>query len=167
MPKKTIRRETILSHGLREREQKGQKGVLICKSCQNVYFDKEWFNRDVFLKSHRFQGKTKYTTCPACVAIKLDSPEGIVQLSGDFLASHKQEVVNLVRGVENRQVKGNPLDRIISIKQDGGQLTITATKKELAVAIGKELRRAFKGSLKIRWARDEDFVRIEWERGES
>ena len=166
MPRKTIRKETILSHGLGDREPKGGKGVLICKDCQNIYYDKEWFNRDVFLKNHSIKSKTKYTTCPACERKRINYPEGIIKLSGDFLSSHRSEVINLLRGVENRQLKSNPLNKIIDIKENKKQLTVTTTKKELAVAIGKELKRAFKGNLRIKWVKGEDLVRIEWKREE-
>ncbi len=166
MSKAMIMKKTVLSHGLKDRESKGQKGILICKSCQNIYYDKEWFNRDAFLKHHAIKGKTRYTTCPACDRKRQNLPEGIIKLSGDFLFSHKANIINLLRGVENRQQKGNALDRIIDIKEDKEQLTVTTTKKELAIAIGKELKRAFKGDLKIRWAKDDNLVRIEWEREE-
>ncbi len=175
MSKKIIRKETVSSHWaykepqgqkglLVGRESKGQKGLLICQGCGNIYFDKEWFSKDNFLKHHALQGEIRYTNCPACKSTKSNSPTGIIKLSGNFLLVHKKEIINLIKSVERRLCKNNPLDRIIDVKENNGQAIITTTSKELAIAIGKDIKRAFKGDLKIKWTKDEDLVRIGWER---
>lgn len=165
--KKVFRKESVLPHGLGDRELKGKRGLMVCRVCQNVYYDKKWFSKDRFYKEHpdKLKASKRFTVCPACERKRLMYPEGIVNLNGDFFRNHRQEVFNLIKAVEKRQQKNNPLDRLISIEdtKDRGS-TITTTKRELAVAIGKELKRAFKGDLKIKWTKGEDLVRIEWER---
>lgn len=61
---------------------------------------------------------------PACNRIHDNYPAGEVILSGSFLAKHKQEIIELARNTEQAERDEHPLQRIMSISEDGDKLVI-------------------------------------------
>ncbi len=105
--------------------------------------------------------------CPACERIAQDYPAGVVDIGGGFAQSHREELINLARNVEERECREHPLKRIMSIVEGDGGIQNPVTHGKLADAIGRALKSAYEGELehppttgeqgnlvRIRWTRD-------------
>lgn len=102
--------------------------------------------------------------CPACRRIKDRVPGGIVTLTGAFVAQHESEIRNIAQNVERMERGEHPLQRIIECKNEDGGLQFITTYEHIARRIGEAVHSAYKGELSIQYAKDEKFVRIDWQR---
>ena len=105
--------------------------------------------------------------CPACERIESDYPAGVVHVEGGFAAAHREELVGLIRGVEERERGEHPLKRVMAIVDEGDGFAVTVTDGKLAESMGSALKSAYEGELerppttsekgnlvRVRWARD-------------
>ena len=137
----------------------GKIDIVICKKCGSVYYGKSWHHRLEDYKHLSEHKNIKFVLCPACQMIKDKQYEGVVTLI-NIPQDKKAEILNLVRNVGQRAFEKDPLDRIIKIKKGGKDMAIFTTENQLAVIIGKQIKRAFQGKLNIKWSHQESTVRI-------
>jgi NMD protein affecting ribosome stability and mRNA decay len=102
--------------------------------------------------------------CPACQRIRDDFPAGYVSLGGDYLAGHREEILNIVRNCEAVEKAGHPLQRIIAIKDVESGILVTTTDAHLARRIAEGVHDACKGSLALQYNNEENLVRATWRR---
>lgn len=102
--------------------------------------------------------------CPACHRVQDDFPAGYVTLEGDFLAKHRDEVLSLVRNLEQKERAQHPLQRIMNIVDQEGAVLVTTTDSHLARDIGEAVRHAFQGHLEFHYNPEENLVRVRWKR---
>ena len=102
--------------------------------------------------------------CPACQRIQDEFPAGFVTIRGDYLKSHRDEILAVVNGQEEREKAENPLQRIMEIRDVAGGLQVATTDSHIARGIGEALQSALQGDLKIRYSKDENLVRVAWKR---
>jgi len=81
----------------------------VCRECKVVYHKGRWTWDPVPSKSHE-------VVCPACARIRDGAPSGVLLLTGEFVASHRQEILGLARNEEARVKAEHPLARIIKIE---------------------------------------------------
>lgn len=134
----------------------------ICPSCNLLYHDKRWIKNDelanmVSMIAYQYK-------CPACRKIEDRYVMGVVNISGNFYNTHKEDIINLIKNTEKKEILRNPLDRIMSLKNVKGMMVVETTSENLAIAIGKALKRAYKGNLEIKFSSDNKFVRVNWQR---
>ncbi len=136
----------------------------VCPVCGLVYHNKRWVKDEHILNA--VNALARKHKCPACRKIEDHFVMGIVSISpkSDFVEKHKSEIVNLIRNEEKREFFRNPLDRIISLKENGSELTVETTSENLAIAIGKALRRAYHGEVKFGFSRENKQVKVYWKR---
>lgn len=105
-------------------------------------------------------------TCPACERIANDYPAGVVRVQGAFVEPHRQELVGLLRHVEEREKAEHPLKRIMAIVDEGTGFVATVTDPKLALSFGRALEKAYGGDLQQPGtaADKENLVRVEWTR---
>lgn len=134
-----------------------------CEHCGAVYMKKRWYlNADA---AGTVSATTAKVVCPACLKIRDNFPGGIVTLSGQFMTAHKDEFLHLIRNEEQRARGFNPLERVMSIKENGeGSLVISTTNEKLAQRLGRAFKKAFNGDVTYRWSRNDKLVRVEWAR---
>jgi len=137
----------------------GKPDGSVCKGCGITYRNKRWQ-----LESIAPEERSGEVLCPACERIQGEHPAGVVTLSGDYLAQHKEEILNSLKQHEAKHRQKNPLGRIMEIKEEDGQIIITTTDDKLAQKIGRELFKAQKGELHYQWSHDLNMVRVEWMR---
>jgi len=143
----------------------GPKEVAVCQDCGAVYQRKRW---SMEIQSGLLKGRTvRSVTCPACQKGQDSFPGGVITLSGEFLKPHREEILHLVRNEEARAKRINPLERIISIKDNLKSVEIQTTSDRFAQRIGMEIHRAYKGDVTYNWSRDEKFIRVKWRRGQE
>jgi len=131
----------------------------ICPQCGAVFQEGRW------QWAARPEGAHE-ELCPACRRINDNFPAGVVNISADFLSSHKQEILNLIRHQEELEKAEHPENRLMKIEDAGEQLIVTTTDIHLPERIGKALRSAFHGELVLQYDEDGYFVRVNWHRAD-
>ena len=69
--------------------------------------------------------------------------EGIVTVK-NIPAEKEKELINLIKNFCQTAFSIDPRHRLIAIKKEGSNLTVTLTENELANKLGKKIRDAFK-----------------------
>jgi hypothetical protein len=104
--------------------------------------------------------------CQACHRINDRYPAGLVTLAGQIVGQHGAEMIRLARHQEETEKAEHPLNRIIDVQDEGGQIVITTTDIHLARRIGEAQKRAFRGTLELSYDKDSYFVRVNWRAAE-
>jgi len=102
--------------------------------------------------------------CPACQRIRDGFPAGYVTLGGEYLAAHRDEILNIVQNCEAKEKADHPLQRIIAIKDVEGGVLVTTTDAHLARRIAEGIHDACKGSLALHYSKEENLLRATWTR---
>mgnify|MGYP001025987815 CR=1 FL=1 len=102
--------------------------------------------------------------CPACQRVHDRFPAGYVVLKGDFLAGHRDEVLQLARHHEAKERAEHPLERIMAIEEVEGGVQITTTDTHLARDIGEAVHSAYKGNLEYHYNKEQNLLRVHWAR---
>lgn len=152
-----------------QHEVKGKHPFRVCGFCHAIYFDKHWQNIPELYKWLKKQGRIEEQLCFECTWIKKGTPfasvnyEGEVILDNTIAGNEKNEILNLVRNVGKRAAARDPEDQIIKIDDRGSKIIIRTTENQLAISIGKQVARAFKGGeLKIKYSHEDAPVRVYW-----
>lgn len=136
----------------------------VCTRCGAVYVNQHW-TLDEKQRALMIAGAaTNEVVCPGCKKVAERNPQGIVTLSGDYWPHHREEILNLIRNEESRALGTNPLERIIDIREEGGELIIETTNEKLAQRIGRHIDKAHSGRIDYRWSNDNHLVRVYWSR---
>lgn len=128
-----------------------------CQDCGAVFKDGRWQWLAAPEVAHE-------TLCPACRRIRDRLPAGYVTLLGDFFAAHRDDILHLVRNREAREKAEHPLERVMAVEDIDGGVQITTTDGHLARAIGDAVFDACKGELSVRYAPEDNLVRVRWMR---
>jgi len=128
-----------------------------CPECGAVYHTGRWQWALAPAGAHE-------QLCPACHRIHDRFPAGFVTLSGEFLAGHRDEVLSLARHREAKEKAEHPLQRIMAIEDVEDGVLITTTDPHLARNIGEAVRSAYKGRLEYHYNKEENLLRVRWNR---
>jgi len=129
----------------------------VCPDCGAVYHTGrwQWLPRPA---------QASEVVCPACHRTRDRFPAGYVNLEGDFLQIHRDEILGLLSHHEARARNEHPMERIIAIEDEPKRITITTTDIHLARDLGQALRDAYQGDLTLRYSPDEYLLRVHWKR---
>ena len=103
-------------------------------------------------------------TCPACQRIKDRVPAAFLTLGGEFLLSHKDEIMNLVHNYEKRERREHPLKRIMGSEQKTDGIELSFTDAHLARGIGEALHGAYEGNVDYQYTKGDIMLRVNWTR---
>jgi len=143
--------------------RKGPHEVGVCPECHAIGRKKRWYRDEAEYASLARTGAV-LRRCPACRKIADGFPSGVVTLRGKFLQTHRDELLAIVRNEERRARENNPLERIMEIRGGDGSLEILTTDEKLAQRIGREIRKACRGTVSYKWSEDAHLVRVDWVR---
>lgn len=101
-------------------------------------------------------------TCPACRRIADNVPAGTLTLTGDFIDSHLDEIMNLAINTEKMEKEQHPLERLMRFRKIDNGMVITTTGVHLANRIGHALDAAYKGHSEYRYSDSDVQVSITW-----
>jgi len=135
-----------------------------CPECGAVFDGNRWISSPEETLKREIRKGYKDELCPGDVKIARKELEGIVKLEGDFLKEHKEELTHLVQRIEEQVRNRNIAARIASISNSPDGMLVETTDEHLAEKIGKEVEKAYKGELEIKWRRKDRFVRVTWRR---
>lgn len=131
----------------------------VCPQCGVVFSSGRW----QWLPENP-EGANK-ELCPACQRIHDKVPAGILTLSGDFFAEHRDEIMRLAHNKEEEQKAQHPMKRIMEIEeQEEGDTVITFTDVHLPRGVGEAIERAYEGELDIHYTEEAGIVRVYWKR---
>lgn len=139
--------------------------VSVCGGCRAVYMNKRWYAKGLVYETAVKNPANAQVVCPACHKIRDNFPGGIVTLKGDYVLPHKKDLVQLIKNEEERARGTNPLERVMSVKENGyGSLVIFTTNEKLAQRLGRAIKKAFHGEVAYNWSHDNKLARVDWER---
>ena len=144
--------------------RKGPLDVGICPGCHSISRKKRWYLDEAEYVSLARSGGAVLRRCPACRKIADGFPSGVLTLRGGFLRTHRDEILTIVRNEERRARGTNPLERIMAIREGDGSVEILTTDEKLAQRVGREIRKAYQGTVSYKWSEDANFVRVNWSR---
>ncbi len=145
--------------------QEGLQKLSVCEVCHAVYMNKRWYQDAALYVDAMKNPATARLVCPADLKMRDNFPGGIVTLKGDYAISHKQDLLNLIWNEEGRARGFNPLERVMSVKENGmGSIVIATTNEKLAQRLGRAIKKAFHGEVSYGWSHDNKLVRVEWVR---
>lgn len=145
--------------------RKSASAVGACPGCHAIRSNKRWhLNEKEYAALTRGRGTAVTERCPACRKIADGFPSGVILLRGAYLLEHREEILKLARNEEKRAMGFNPLQRIMSVKEEGGKLEIATTDEKLAQRIGREVRKACRGTVEYKWSEDSKLLRVNWVR---
>lgn len=140
-----------------------KSGVRICSTCGIWFTGKRWAHTVEVQRVPRESAATAFVICPACRMKQDRAFEGEIILRG-LDTKECKEALRLVEHVGTKAFLRDPLDRILSIEMRGSEVRITTSENQLAARIGKKINAAFNGALAIHWSREDEVVRVLWEK---
>jgi NMD protein affecting ribosome stability and mRNA decay len=102
--------------------------------------------------------------CPACQKLRDYAPNGVLRLTGDFVALHRDEILNLIRNQTRKADSVNPLERVMSVEAQSNGIELTTTNEKLAQRIGRAIFKAYSGRVEYQWSPDNKLARVYWHR---
>jgi NMD protein affecting ribosome stability and mRNA decay len=130
----------------------------LCPQCGAVFHRGRW-------QWARAEAGAHETLCPACHRANDGVPAGILSLNGEFLQKHRDEILHLIRNLEEKEKAEHPLKRIMSQEQqDDGGVVINFTDPHLARAAGEGVHSAYEGELEFHYTEGDTLLRLRWER---
>jgi hypothetical protein len=140
--------------------RKAASAVGACPKCHAIRRNKRWHMDEKEYAALTRKGAVTLERCPACRKIADGFPSGVILMRGGYVRDHREQIMKLARNEEKRAMGINPLERIISVEEEGGRLEITTTDEKLAQRIGRELRKACRGTLEYKWSEDSKLLRV-------
>ncbi len=146
----------------------GKVDILLCKTCGAVYFYKSWHHRLAEYPKEESRD-IRFTLCPACQMIKDKKFEGEIILE-NAPEKFKKDIKKLAENFGKRAQEADPMDRIISIKEEKmkraparekrgavsrkdfegkSYIRILTTENQLAKRLAKKINEVFGRKLKL------------------
>ena len=129
----------------------------VCNKCGAIYLKGRWVWGEAPLSANT-------ATCPACRRIADRFPAGHIELQGTFFNEHREEILNLVHNIEEKEKANHPMERIMQIEQLPGGARVTTTGIHLARGIGSALSSAYNGETSTQYLDGESTVKVAWTR---
>ncbi len=139
------------------RDRSKPAGPTACPQCGAVFQKGRWIWAPK-------PARARDLLCPACRRMNDADPGGTVTLTGPFFREHKDEILGLVRNEEATAKAEHALSRIMTMADRNGDFHVTTTDPHLSQRIGEALHHAYQGELKIQYAKNEQFIRVTWQR---
>ena len=116
-----------------------------CRQCFSVHDGKKWT-----MKSEKDKNEfLPKVLCEACKRKRDKIVHGIVYLNGPVLEEKKDEVMRMLLREEEIETSHNHLSQILDIEQHKGRMVITTINQWMALHLGRQFKKTYKGSLKI------------------
>lgn len=159
----------------------GKIDILLCEKCGSAYWYKSWHHQKNLPPKKEIR-RIEYALCPACQMIKDKKYEGEIILES-LPEEFKEDIKKLAENYGKRASEVDPLDRIISIKEEivsrpsakrkrgaisrkefkgRRDLRILTTENQLAKRLAKKINEIYgrKFQVSISHSHEEDVARI-------
>ncbi|HEX2948758.1 MAG TPA: hypothetical protein VHV83_04195 [Armatimonadota bacterium] len=139
-------------------------GPAICSRCHAYLEEDHWLYNEHRYRELKEQPDINVILCPGCTRVEKRIYEGEVIAHHRWDVVDKGDVMNLIHNEEARARATNPTARIALMEDRGDELYILTTTEFLAKRIGRELQKAYRGSVTTSDLPRERFVRVRWAR---
>ena len=136
----------------------------LCAQCGALVLNQRWVIDEEQRRLAVASGAARQVTCPACSKTREEVPQGIVTLRGGYWREHRTDLIPLIRHQEEETLQDNPLERILSLREEDGCLVIETSTEKLAQKIGRAIHKAHKGEIDYQWGDGNHLARIFWYR---
>jgi len=120
----------------------------ICRECGAIHDGKKWIKKPE--EKVKFNDvKKKNVLCEACKRKRDKIVYGIVYLEGPVLQERREEIMNMIKKEEEIESSHNHLSQILSIDSHKTKMTITTINQWMALHLGQQFQKTFKGRLEI------------------
>ena len=147
---------------LRHYEDGTVLGHAICTQCHAIWDRKHWHLNEQEYRELRQDASVQQVVCPACVKIEREEFDGQVILKSPLIPKNEEAIVGLIYNTEQHIREHNPLARIASMTVRGDTIEVLTITPFLAERIGKELRKAYHGTVEFKHPTRQNFVRVSW-----
>jgi NMD protein affecting ribosome stability and mRNA decay len=130
-----------------------------CRGCGAFYHNGRW------TWTAPGPGEAQPVTCPACQRIQDNFPGGELEIAGDFVGEHREEIDGLIANTAKLENAEHPLHRLMSITDTDGAVVVRTTDTHLARRIGEAMQSAYEGDFEFQYLADEKAIRASWWRG--
>ncbi|MHB9024969.1 MAG: BCAM0308 family protein [Armatimonadota bacterium] len=138
-------------------------GPAICERCHAYLETDHWRYGEKRYLELKAQPGIATTLCPGCTRAERRMYEGEVRIRSNWDAISKDDVVHLIHNEEHRERATNPTARVALMMEHDEELYLLTTTEFLAKRIGRELEKAYKGTLRLMHLPRERFTRVVWE----
>src|SRR4030067_1181103 len=121
----------------------------VCKVCHAVCPEKHWHYDEKLYEAYHDAKGVENVLCEGCHSIKVKDYSGTVYIEGDVLKQNKAEHRGGIRNEEKRDVRTHYLSRIFDIIDEKDRLVVHTLNQRLALNIGMQLKKTYKGKLHI------------------
>lgn len=146
----------------------------VCKVCHAVCPEKHWHYDERFFEAYHDAKGVQSVECEGCHRIKVKDYSGTVYIEGDVLSKKKDELLRLIKNEEKIDKPEHYLSRIFDIVEEKNRLVVHTLNQRLALNIGMQLKKTFRGKLHIlkegerkmgvaRHSSHKDEVVVKWE----
>lgn len=133
----------------------------VCVGCGAVYTRKTWRSSAPRRLLAFLEGAGR-VSCPACRQVREGRGYGQVQLRGEWLQAHEEEVRRRISAVESRARHTQPERRLVTMAKRSDGLELTTTSQKLAHRVTRELQKAFGGTSTYSWSDRDGSLRATW-----
>lgn len=118
----------------------------VCTHCKAIHDGRKWFYDGKLFSKLIENKKAETTLCETCKRVRDRIICGIVYLEGDIIEKNRDEIMRMIKREEAIERSHNHLSRILDIIQDKNRIMIQTINQRLAIHIGKQMKKRFKGS---------------------
>lgn len=146
-----------------QHETESYHGTVICARCHAIWDGKKrWhLNEDEFQELSK-DDAIEQVVCPGCLQIEDGRYDGQVVLKSPLIPDNEEAILGLIRNTEAQIRENNPLARIAGLTVNGETIEVLTITPFLAERIGKELQKAYHGTLEIKQLDRARFKRVMW-----
>jgi hypothetical protein len=104
--------------------------------------------------------------CGACRRRRTGVPHGFVHVDGEFVRTHRADIVHLLKNEAARAAEDNPLARIMDWHENGhtDDVLLTTTTEHLAIRLGRALEKTFDGKVLYGFSHENKLAHVWWHR---
>ena len=137
----------------------------VCRECGGTYVSGRWHSPNhLTRKPKSSSAEQSLTTCPTCRKLRGHVPGGVIRLTGEFVLTHREEILNLIRNQTRKGDAANSAGRVMTMEAQPDGMELTTTNEKLAQRIGRALYKAYSGEVEYKWSPDDGLARVNWHR---
>jgi hypothetical protein len=149
------------------RAQEARPEPILCAGCGAMYAHKRWSQSPrARMRAARAGEPTEVRICAACRQRRTGVPHGFVHVDGEFVRTHRDEIVKLLKNEAARAARDNPLAQIVAWHDSGhnADVLVTTTTEHLAIRLGRALEKAYDGKVLYGFSHVNKLAHVWWHR---
>ncbi|MDD4358568.1 MAG: hypothetical protein PHY30_01995 [Candidatus Pacebacteria bacterium] len=140
---------------------KSKKGIVACTKCNSISWKGSWWHESDIKPKIKKDKHKEFGLCPACKMIENNEYEGEIVIENVY-PNIRTDLINSIKNEGEDGFKKDPEDRVISIEKDdhNSKINVFTTENQLALKIGRKIKKSFNGTMKVIYSKKESVARI-------